>query len=153
MKLNDILAVLPSLQQHELATIKAAINHLLVKQIDDVDTTSPLYEAMANLLGVGLSFRDFHNVTSYSTWKKSAPHVVSFIEKTYPQATRVAKLAMMTFLLEALIDDLKGRGVPITLGTVTVNLERLPALYDQCFPGYRESGMAHLVLKSMKRGE
>jgi len=54
-------------------------------------------------------------------------------------------------LLEALIDDLKGRGVPVSLGTVTINLSRLPEIYDLIFPGYRQAGLSHLVLEAMKK--
>lgn len=153
MEVNEMLKLLNKLSQPELATIKAATEHLLTKQVDELDTTSVLYSTMATLLGVGLSYRDFHNVTAFSTWRKSAPSVVSFIEATFPGATKVAKCAMMTFLLEALIDDLRGRGVPISLGTVTVNIQRLPALFDECFPSYRETGLAHLVLSAMEKGE
>lgn len=151
MSLIKLLAALPHLKQTELATLRAAIDHLLVHRVDDLDTTSPLYAAMAKLLGVGLSYRDFHNVVSFKTWRKSAPAVVSFIEATFPTATKVAKIAMMTFLLEALIDDLKSRGVPITLGTVTINLDRLPQLFDSAFPDYRQAGMSHLVIEAMKK--
>lgn len=152
MRVDEVLAALPKLSQPELASVRAALEHLLVHQVDELDTTSPLYIAMSELLGVGLSFRDFHNAQSYSTWRKVAPKVVAFMEATFPHTTKVTKFAMMTFMLEALMDDLKGRGVPLTLSTVTVNLARLPALFDQEFPGYRESGKAHLVLKAMTKG-
>ncbi len=151
MKLNEVLAALPHLSQTELATIKAAIDHLLTQQVDEVDLTSPLYDAMAKALGLQLSFRDFHNIVSYKTWKRTAPVVVRFIETTYPQATKVAKLAMMSFLIEALLEDLKSRGVPLSLGQVTLNLERLPMLYDQSFPDYRKSGMTNIVLEAMTK--
>lgn len=149
--LGTVLGILPQLSQTELATVRAALDHLLVSKVDDLDTTSPLYAAMATLLGVKLSFRDFHNVQAYSTWKKVAPGIVTFISETWPDLTKVAKLAMMSFLLEALIDDLKGRGVPVSLGTVTFNLSRLPEIYDLIFPGYRQAGLSHLVLGAMKK--
>lgn len=152
MAVNKVLGILPGLSQQELATVRAAIDHLLVHQVDELDTTSPLYTAIATMLGVGLSYRDFHNVQAYSTWRKVAPKVVSFIQETFPQATKVTKTAMMTFMLEALMDDLKGRGVSITLKTMTVNLSRLPMLFDQEFPDYRQNGMAHLVLEAMTKG-
>lgn len=151
MAVDKVLALLPGLTQQELATVRAATDHLLVHQLDELDTTSPLYATLAELLGLGLSFRDFHNVQSYSTWRKVAPKVVSFIEATWPSATKVAKLAMMSFMVEALMDDLKGRGVPLTLATVTMNLARVPMIFDQEFPNYRESGKAHLVLEAMTK--
>ncbi len=151
MTVNKVLATLPHLSQEELATVRAAIEHLLVHQVDELDTTSPLYTTLASLLNIGLSYRDFHNVQSYSTWRKVAPKVVSFITDTFPQATKVAKIAMMTFMLEALIEDLKGRGVPLTLATVTINLSRLPAIFDECYPGYREAGKVHLILEAMTK--
>lgn len=151
MNLGELLGVLPKLSQQELAAVRAAIDHLLVSQIDELDTTAPLYSAMTALLGVRLSYRDYHNNVNYKTWKRSAPAVVTFIEDTWPEASKVAKLALMTFMLEALIADLKGRGVPISIGTVTLHLARVPQVFEQEFPDYIRSGLAHVVLTAMKK--
>ena len=48
-----------------------------------------------------------------------------------------------------LINDLKQLSVPVTLGTVCSNLARVPQVFDQQFPDYRQSGMAHIILKQM----
>ncbi len=153
MNLTEVLAALPKLSQRDLATVRAAIDHLLVQQVDDIDLTSPLYDAMAKALGLHLSFRDFHNTTSYKTWKRTAPVVIAFIEKSWPEATKVAKAALMSFLIETLLDDLKSRNVPLTLGQVVMNLERMPMLVDTEFPDYIKSGMAHLILRAMTKEE
>ncbi len=151
MKLSEIIGALPKLDQHELVLLRAALNQLIRVDGEAPDETSPLYDCMASLLGVGLSFRDFHNVNAYRSWRKAAPAVVLFIEQSFPEATKVAKMAVMRFLLEALRDDLLERGVPITIGTMSSNLDRLPEVFDASFPMYREAGMAHLVLKQMER--
>jgi hypothetical protein len=153
MKLNAIIAALPSLSQPELLSIRAACDHLIATPDTNSDDTTPLYDAMAKLLGVGLSYRDFHNVVSYRAWRKAAPSVVAFIDENWPDATRIVKLALMTLMLEALRDDLRERGIPVSLGTMTTNLSTLPECFDRCFPGYRETGMAHMVLDAITKKE
>src|SRR6185369_10144236 len=76
MKLNVLLAALPQLSFADITTIRAACDHLLsAQQYDPVDQTHPLYDEMTRLLNVGLTFRDFHNLAAYKTWKQKAPAV------------------------------------------------------------------------------
>jgi len=92
-------------------------------------------------------------LAAYKTWKQKAPAVVRFIEENFPEAGKLAKTAMMTFLIEALIDDLKERGVPVTVGTLTNNIDRLPALFDECYPGYRQAGLTNIIVSAMSKSE
>lgn len=151
MQLSEFIAGLPTLSQGELVTVRAACDRLIKSSVDAVDETNPLFDALAQLLGVKLSFRDFHNITAYTSWKRHAPGVVDFITQLYPDVSKAMKTGVMKFLLEALRDDLKDRGVPITIGTMTINLDRLPEIYDCCFPDYRETGNQQLVLEAMTR--
>lgn len=151
MKFNDMLRELPKLSQEELATVRAAIDHLLGSSDHLLDNTSALYGAMITLLGIKLAYRDFNATKPYREWRKSAPAVVYFIDQTFPASGKISKMAITKYLLTALIDDLKARKVPVTLGVVVSNISRLPQIFDACFPNYRESGMAHLVLKALER--
>lgn len=156
-KLGIILSALASLSQAELATVKAACEHLLNKEDTKDDPTKPLYDSVLRAMGgphggtYRLRWGVFKGTTTHSTWKKHAPGVVSFIDQTYPGASKVAKMAILQVLLDALIDDLKQRGVTITLGTLVSNLSRLPEIYDTCYPDYRKSGMAGVILNAMER--
>jgi len=150
-KLNDILAQLPKLGQRELSMLRAAVDHLLDGS-NEGDETRPLYDVMAGSVGRGyLSFHLFQKMTAYRTWRRDSPAVVQFIETTFPQSHKVTKVAIMSFLVSGLIDDMKMLRIPITLGTVTKHIHRLPQVFDNCFPSYRESGLAELVVKAMER--
>lgn len=149
--LNEVVKLLPKLTQHELLTVRAAVEQLITApHTEDVDATSPLYDNMSRLLGVTLSFRDFHNTAVYRQWKRNAPACIAYIEEHFPECRKATKSALMLFMLEALIDDLKERGVPITLGTVTKNIDRLPQLFDQIFPGYIQAGLGHVIVQQLE---
>lgn len=151
MKLSEVVAALPKLNQQELLTIRAACDQLIKIPVDDVDETNPLFDDLTHILGVKLSFRDFHNVTAYSAWKRHAPGVVEFITEQHPDVSKVLKGALVRMLLEALRDDLRDRGIPVTLGTMAVNLDQLPEVYDRCFPGFRQAGMQRVIEQAMER--
>jgi len=152
MKLTDILSQLPKLSQEELATVRAAVEHLLAGSSDAEDPTRPLYDVVSGAVGRGyLSFQEFSKMAAYKTWRRDAPAVVQFIETAFPQSHKVTKLAIMNYLVSALIDDLKERNVPITLRTITNNISRLPQILDDCFPDYLKGGAAHLIVKAMER--
>lgn len=155
--LKTALGALSGLTQAELATVRAACEHLLNREDTRDDPTKPLYDSVLRAMGGShhgtyrLRWGLFKGTTTYSTWKKNAPGVVSFIDQTYPQASKVAKMGILQVLLDALLEDLKQRGVPITIGVVVSNLSRLPEIFDTCYPDYRKCGMAGLVLKAMEK--
>ena len=149
--LNDALAILPHLGPKDLATVRGAIDHLLAKRVED-DPTAPLFGMVANLLGVNLGFHSFRNNSqAYKTWKRTAPAYLQFLDQTWPDASKVAKGAITTVILDMILDDMKGQQVPVNLGSVAVWLERAPQLLDQAFPEYRKSGMANVILKAMEK--
>lgn len=148
--LNDVLAMLPHLRQKDLSTVRAAIDHLLDKRVEN-DPTLPLFGAIKSILGIHTSFHQFQAARAYAAWKRAAPAYVQFLDATWPEASKVAKVAITTVLIDMLADDLAGMKVPVTLNSIVTNLERIPQLFDREFPGYRKMGMAHLVLAAMEK--
>lgn len=150
----EIMQALPRLKVEELATIKAGIEHLLKGNASDTrDATEPLYDVVARAIGAKQSFQSFKGMRAFLTWKSKAPGVVLFIDELYPQAKLVAKQALMSMLVDGLITALKRHKVPITIGTMATNIARLPQVFETAFPDYRESGMQHMILKAMERGQ
>lgn len=149
--LNDVLAMLPHLRQRDLSTVRAAIDHLLDKRVEN-DPTLPLFGAIKSILGIHTTFRAFQGSrAAYTAWKHRAPACVSFIDQTWPDASKVAKGALTAVLVDMLIDDLKGGQVPVTLGSVAIHLDRIPQLFERAFPDYIKMGMAHVVLEAMEK--
>lgn len=151
--LSELLGALPTLSHEELATVRGAIDHLLSKRSEGDDPTIPLFNSILKVLSKQMAFSTFTGTSAYRAWKANAPVCVSFIETTWPEASKVAKGALMVILIDMLIDDLQGRGVPVTIGTITNNLDRIPQLFDLAYPDYIKMGMAHVVLKALERGE
>jgi hypothetical protein len=146
--LASILSALGGLSVNELKAVRAAADRLLGAP---AATTGPLWGIVTAQLGVKLPYDRFQKTAAYKAWVKNEPLVVSFVAATWPNLSKVEGLALMNYLIEMLLTDLKGRGVPVTVGTVALNLGSLPYLLDHAFPDYRKSGMAHLILKAMVR--
>lgn len=144
--MKTILAKLPRLSQKELSTVKAACDSLLDKPKD-----SPvLYLTMLDFLGQnGPSYVSFQKTVSWRPWQQNQQIVSSFVSSLWPGLSKVQEVALTHFLLSLLADDLKYLEVPVSIGSLSVNLGRLPELFDRSFPGYRENGLAGIVLSSM----
>lgn len=147
-KVNEILAALPKLSQPELATIKAAVEHLLTK-LDSTDDTLPLFTIVRLRLGVKVSFGQFKATSAYPVWRKKAAVVVSFIDQWWPDAKKTERGALLTLAVDLLLSDLKRCQIPATLSSISSSLDRIPQLIDFELPDYRQSGLSHLVLKAM----
>lgn len=156
MKLSELLGVLPKLSLEELATVRATIEHLL-GQRQAATPTAPkpeiaLYEAARAIVGGPMAYGPFANSVAGRAWAKNAPSAVAFID-TFPTDRRVSRNALDTFMLGLIVDDLKAKRIPVSMGTIANNLGRLKQLFDQGYPGYIESGMQHVVLKALKINE
>jgi len=146
--MKNILVRLPKLTQQELATVRAACDHLLDRK-QEVPAPA-LYLAMLDVLGQKVpSYSNFCRTASFRLWKKNLPDVERFISGLWPSMTKVEEASISCFLLQLLVDDLKELKVGIGIGTVSSNLGRVPELFDRSFPDYRASGMAGKVLAAM----
>ncbi len=146
--MKQILAKLPTLTQKELATVRAACDHLLDKKQE----TPALYTAMLDVLGqAGPSYAGFQRTASWKLWQKHLHDVEFFITKLWPDMTKVQEVAIDNFLISQLVDDLKYLKVAVTVGSISSNLGRVPEVFERSFPGYRQNGLAGLVLQSMVR--
>lgn len=143
-----VLSALGGLSISELQAVRAAADRLLGSP---AGTASPLWGVVTTALGVQLPFTRFQKTAAYKSWLKNEPVVVSFVAATWPNLSKVQEMAIMNYLIGMLLDDLKGRGVPVTVGTIALNLGSIPHLLDHAFPDYRSAGLAHLILKAMMR--
>jgi hypothetical protein len=105
---------------------------------------------MLSILGQkGPSYASFQRTVSWKPWRQHLVTVEAFIEKLWPGMTKVQEASLNSFLLWLLADDLKALKVPVTLGSISSNLGRVPEVFDRSFPDYRESGLASKVLQAM----
>jgi len=141
---TNLISALPALSQQELRLVRAAADRLLGQQSY---AASPLYAALAAAAGSRLPFARFQKTAAFKVWVKNEPEAMAFIAETWPGLNKVQLYTMMIYLAEMLRDYLRDRKVPVTVGTLAVNLGSLPQAFDENFPGYRTAGLAHLVVR------
>ena len=151
MKPDKIIAALPTLSKPELAQIRAAAEALLGPTAAPNDNpATPLFDVIQHTLGLRTGLGNLPAAT-YKTYRRGETAVVEFVAKAFPQAcdNRVTYNGMLSLMLDCLIDDLKERKVPISIGTVCTNLERAPEVFKAAFPGYIEGGAAAIILQKV----
>ncbi len=149
---GQIIAALPHLTTSELAQVGAALAHLN-QQNAPAATASPLYAAVATVLGSQVPYQAFARTSAHEHWQKNEPTVSHFISVNFPEAaaSTVLTIAIMRYLVQLLVSDLQRRYIPVSLGAVATHLARIPTVFSSAFPGYIESGRADVVLKAMEQ--
>ena len=146
--LTSIIRQLPQLTQQELKTLKAAIDELSHNQ--PCTGVPALYDVFGQVLGTVPPFSVFQASGAYRPFMRHVDGITTFMLKYFSEANKLQRIALMTFVVRALIADLKGRGVPITVGTLVKNLGRFEQVFSSEFPNYLESGLAPMILKALK---
>ena len=150
-----IIATLPTLTKADLAAVRGAADALLGPQAAPIDTpATPLFEAVTRALGLRLGFAAFSQTATYKPYKRGEVAIADFLGTAFQAPwDRVTLNAMMQLLIECLTDDLRARRVPLSLGTLCNNLERVPQVFRDAFPGYIESGHGNIILRQITRGK
>lgn len=152
---SKILAALPTLTKADLAQIRGAADSLLgPTAAPNKQAPTPTYDAITRTLGLRLPFVTFARTPTYKAYKRGEEAVTQFIAEVFPQVcdSRVTYNAVLSLMVECLMDDLKRRTVPISIGTVCTNLERAPEVLRAAFPGYIEGGASEVILRSITKG-
>lgn len=129
--------------------MRAAIDGLITVAAPSTEGAALLYECLTEVSGTRITFDSFSKSTAYKGWVRHSSNALAFIDETFPAAKKAAKKALTKHLLSLLASDLHSKNVPVSLGTLITNLERLAQVFDTAYPGYRSSGLAHLILKAM----
>lgn len=154
MTKDSILAVLPSLSPQELTELQSVIGQLLnnaPQAVADAFVCRPLFDALTSALGVRIALSQFVQGNMYRHWQKHAPVAMTLISEQWPGPhTRLIEGALYRLIIDLVVTDLQKRlGHQPSIGMVITNLGRVPQLYDNAYPGYRESGISRLVLEAL----
>ena len=153
MKPTQVIALLPGFSKPDLAAIRAAADSLLGSQVSaNEGAGTPLFDALCRALGLRLAFGPFMATATYKAYRRGEQAIEDFLNVLHWPRDRVMYNSILSFMLECLMDDLKERKVPISLGSVCSNLERCPEVFKAAFPGYIEGGASHLILNRMTKG-
>ena len=152
---NKILATLPTLSKTDLAAVRGAADALLGPQAAPNDgAATPVYDAINHALRLNVPFDKFSATSTYKPYERGVAAITQFIAEVFPQVcdSKIAYSGMLSLMVGCLIDDLKERKVPLSLGTICNNLERTPEAFRAAFPDYIEGGLSHLILNYVTKG-
>lgn len=147
---SQIISALPNLKSKELSSIKAAIEQLQTKEAPDKDVQL-LFDAILTTINSKLPWAKFEGSSAYKDFQAGAPGAVQFINQTFKPSTRTKTFLAMRLSIGLLVISLKKREIYTTVGTMCRNLNRLPMVFDDAFPGYRESGLVPMLMKQMEK--
>lgn len=153
---DEILTALPLMSHSDLMAIHAMAGHLLQPHPlggnDGASTLAPiLFDALQATAGGTVPYASVALTKTGKLLIKNAPNVEQFFNKHFKgwDKNKIVKLAFIQLMTMLLSDDLKERGVTPTLGIMVANLNRLPEVFRNAFPGYLETGVGPLLLKKL----
>ena len=162
MTLSDILRVLPTLEQEELRKIKMTCDFMLKglsgKSVDSVivdevssDEASLFYSALVEELGrLGVTtppWHAFQRLDIYKNYQANFPLLEQYVAKTFPSVNLRDRQRLYYLFAGIVAQKVKEWDLPLTLGVVCRNLNKVPSLVAGEFPGYAESGLLSIVLQ------
>ena len=159
MTKDQILAALPKLGQNDLKAIKAVIEAILngpqmaTGALNEFE--GRCYEALRDCLTsrglIAPPFASINSTTYGKAFRDNSIDFITYLNLNFPTVlkNRVSSVAMMRFALDLLADDLTKKEIPVTVGSMAVNMLRIGQVLRAAFPGYFEAGMQHLIARRM----
>lgn len=146
--LPKLIQALPSLTQAELQALKLAIDTLL----DAPDNTGAeeLFQITVNILGIkSIGYKQFSKTKAYGSWVRNSVCIDTLIDTIIGDSPRskIQIAHLKKFLMQMIIDDLKGS--TITMPIIAYSMAHIEETFNNQFPGYLSSGLAHLALRGM----
>lgn len=159
MKVQEIIAVLPTMPKKDLVKIQDMIKLLVGNEEGDAtNEENVVFQAMVEeLRSVGVrqatTYESFRQTAAFKPWKKGIKEVDLFLNTKFGKYSfkKTDKHALCRLLFRTMLEEMRERGIPISLGSVAANVIRIPEMFERAFPGYLESGLAHLIPLAMKR--
>jgi hypothetical protein len=153
MTKDQIVAALPKLSKTDLEVIHGLTGHLLGAAGLPL---TPIGQAFINALltatGQPKGYISPVAASQRRAFETRAGHLAAFLNENFKgwDDNKTTQHAFLTELFRLLADDLKNRGVKPTLGVMIINMKRIPEVFDNAFPLYRESGLGHVILAKFK---
>jgi hypothetical protein len=150
MKVNEILAALPSLSQSDLAKVRSTIKFLETKTEKEEVRWHELYNCIYNKTierGIDLPPRNvFLKNTYFKKFEEAADAVELYTYRVLPNLDKVRRRRLYLFYAEILLDYLEEADKGITQTSVSVYARNIPYLVDRAFPGYAAAGFLNRIL-------
>lgn len=163
MQAEALMSQLSTFDKNDLLQIRQLTEILLGNTV----TTEPvildekesvLFDAVkAELAALGLNskvpYEKLRVSSYYKSWGEGLEVVNQFINQHFQPyiQSKVQHIGICRIIIQVLLTDLKCLHIPISLGTIARNLHRVPQAFDNQFPNYIQSGLAHLVVQAMTK--
>ena len=92
------------------------------------------------------------NSRSFALCRRNINGLPEFVQKHFGKISKVDRLGVYVLMHNILINDLRKRNIPVSIGSICRNLNRITETFNNEFPGYFESGMGKVILFAMKKG-
>lgn len=143
---NDLITKLQALK---------AISGSASVTAQEKDSALGMYEAIAEAVRQAngtrlMPFHVFKKTRNYVAFAQAAQLAEEFILTL--ERDRVRKVAVRLWLCKLLVAHILDRGRPLEFYVISSEMVELPAILDNYFPGYRASGLMHVVLASLYKG-
>jgi len=145
----EIIGALGALPLNDLRAVQVALDKELLKYSSlDKDLYFLLFEVTG---APPIKADKFARSELGVQWRRNQLVFDQFMAKlvgnTKPR--QVVIKALKKFLLEMLVDDIKLKGLPLSMRVVVQNLNRIETTFRRNFPGYLESGLGNLIIKRL----
>lgn len=162
MKADDIIKVLPDLTEDDLKKVRDTISFLLGSEGSGPDVVitaeeEELLDAMQKVIvseniAPMFNYRIFKGSKYFKDWRVKIKGLANFVEKHFGKLSKVDRLGVYVLMYSILVNDLRQRNIPVSIGSITNNSNRLAETLNAEFPDYLNSGLGRVILKAMKRG-
>lgn len=158
MTKDAILTTLPKLSLEDLTVIHAVASKLIsghtAPKNEAAGTLAALFfEALSGPLCVTQPYSNLAGTKWGKQFEKKVPDLGKWLDQHFAgwSDNKVSQLAFLQMLFTMLANDLKRRNLPRSLAMAVTNLEQIPRIFENGYPGYLESGLGKLVLSHFQK--
>lgn len=154
---DQILATLPRLSFEELTIVHSMAAHLIAgraaPQSNQASALAALcYDALSGPLNVTQPYATMAGTKWGKQFEKKVPDLAKWLDQHFEgwNNNKVSQLAFLRMLFTMMANDLKRRNLPRSLAIAVTNLEQIPRIVENAFPGYLDSGLGKVILKNFQ---
>jgi hypothetical protein len=145
MKNDDLMKLLPTLSEEQVKIITAWAARYKVEKLADDENARLCLDIINKELGTTIPFSALK-----APWVVNASNMAYFVDQSFPKIkTKAVRYALFKMCIGFIIEDLKVKKIPVTFGTIWLHLVRVPQLFDEQYPGYRQAKLTGVILKAM----
>lgn len=158
MTKDDVLAALPSFELEDLTVIHAITAKLIQGRTAPLALTAGTLPALAfQALSGPLNVTQSYQNVAGGKWGKQFEAKIENLGKWLDlhfdgwSVNKITQLAFLQWLFTLLSNDLKRRNLPRSLAMVVTNLEQIPRIIENAYPGYLQAGLGKLILSHFQK--